>query len=80
MPLHRVQWAFSLDKRSIALSRICVALVIIGDLVSRARFLEEHYCDAGLLPRDLVIEEYFYDTWFSFHNITGMGDQVAKWQ
>lgn len=42
---------FSIDLRSLALFRIAVGLVVIGDLVSRAVDLEAHYCDDGVLPR-----------------------------
>ena len=63
---------FSLDKRSLALGRIAVALVIMGDICNRARWLSEHYTDTGIIPRSLAIEKLFFPTWFSFHFIAGM--------
>jgi Vitamin K-dependent gamma-carboxylase len=46
---------FELDLRSVALLRICVAILIIADLLIRFGDLESHYTDAGVVPRSLSI-------------------------
>jgi hypothetical protein len=42
----------TLDLRSVALLRIALGLVILGDLAGRLPELRAHYTDAGALPRD----------------------------
>jgi Vitamin K-dependent gamma-carboxylase len=44
---------FELDLRSIALLRICIAILIITDLLLRFGDLEAHYTDSGVVPRSL---------------------------
>lgn len=50
--------AWSLDLRSLSLFRVGLALVIIGDLVLRGRFLIEHYTDLGIFPRRGFLEMF----------------------
>jgi hypothetical protein len=45
-----------LDLRSLALLRIGLGATLILDLLYRARYLEEQYSDAGLVPRALLRE------------------------
>lgn len=45
---------FAIDLRSLAVFRIAMALLVLFDLVTRARFAGLFYSDAGLAPRDLV--------------------------
>ena len=42
---------FGLDLRSLAVFRVGLALIILLDLRGRSRNIEEHYSDAGVLPR-----------------------------
>lgn len=62
---------FSLDVRSLALFRACLALVILADLVARSVDLRAHYTDAGLLPRASAITEYGQYSFLSFHFFGG---------
>lgn len=64
--------AYGLDLRSLSLFRIALGIVIIGDLVWRARDLRAFYTDFGVLPRAVLLEE-FADRWFiSVHLASGM--------
>jgi hypothetical protein len=46
---------FGIDLRSLALFRICLALVVLADLAIRAADLTAHYTDAGVLPRAALL-------------------------
>lgn len=47
-----VQWEpLGLDLRSLAVFRIALALILLIDLWTRAKNMEAHYTDAGVLPR-----------------------------
>ena len=60
---------FGIDVRSLALFRICLALIMIGDLLYRAQDLEAHYTDAGVLPIALV-SVYQQQHWYwSIHTM-----------
>src|SRR4051812_39318018 len=45
---------FGLDLRSLALYRICLALLLLWDLQERAWDLRAHYTDDGILPVSAV--------------------------
>ncbi|MBI2682798.1 MAG: HTTM domain-containing protein [Acidobacteriales bacterium] len=63
---------FGLDLRSLAFFRVALALIVIGDLIYRARDLEAFYTDFGLLPRYTLIGQ-FADRWIiSVHNMSGL--------
>src|SRR3954452_22414312 len=47
----KLQELFSLDLRSLAVLRIGLALLVLGDLAARATDLRAHYTDFGILPR-----------------------------
>jgi hypothetical protein len=62
---------FGIDIRSLALFRIGLALVLIGDLIIRLQDLKAHYSDEGVLPRIPLIDG-FLDPWsLSLHLISG---------
>lgn len=46
---------FGIDLRTLALYRVCVASIILLDLVARARDLVAHYSDEGVLPRAALL-------------------------
>ena len=48
---------FGIDTRSLALFRVGLALLIITDLLLRARDLGAHYTDLGVLPREVLAAE-----------------------
>lgn len=68
---------YGLDLRSLALFRIALALIILGDLLLRARSLEAMYSDFGILPRAVLIDR-FADQWIaSFHLMSGRWEVQA---
>lgn len=46
--------AFTADLRSLAVARIGIAAVILGDLMVRGLALEDHYADSGVVPRSFL--------------------------
>lgn len=60
---------FELDLRSLALLRICIAILIIADLLIRFGDLEAHYTDAGVVPRSLSILK-LADGFWSIYSLT----------
>lgn len=74
---------FAIDLRSLALFRIALGAYVFWDLLDRSRFLEAHYTDFGVYPRDAVVEKWSVGTYWeriwafaSFHMASG---EVA-WQ
>ena len=66
---------FGLDVRSLALTRIALAMVVLADLWIRAADLRAFHGDAGLLPRAAWVRAY--PTAFSLHAASGhLGFQV----
>ncbi|MGA1192190.1 MAG: HTTM domain-containing protein, partial [Bdellovibrionota bacterium] len=47
-----------LDTRSLALFRIALGLLLLIDLINRAKFLRAHYTDFGVLPRGPLVTEF----------------------
>lgn len=67
----RITWAWSLDLRSLSLFRIGLALVIIGDMLLRGRYLVEHYTNAGILPVRGFVDVFSWPTSWSIHAANG---------
>ena len=63
--------AYSLDLRSLALFRIGLALVLIGDLIARACDLTVFYTDSGILPRAVLLDKFSLPERFSIHLMSG---------
>ena len=62
---------YGLDLRSLALFRVTLALVLLGDLYMRSWDLRAFYTDFGVLPRSALIER-FSDRWIiSLHLMSG---------
>jgi hypothetical protein len=59
------------DKRSLALYRFFVSLVVIGDLIDRSQDLRAHYTDWGIFPRWDTIRFHSNQFFFSVHFING---------
>lgn len=69
LPVARI---FGIDKRSLALFRIVMALVLLSDLATRALDITAFYTDSGILPRSAQIELYSgLPDLFSFHLMSG---------
>lgn len=62
---------WGLDLRSLALFRVVVAIVILADLWARAAFLEAHYTDHGVLPRDVLLDKFMGQWLSSLHVFNG---------
>ena len=61
---------FGCDLRTLALFRVSLALVLLADLINRSWFLTAHYTDAGVLPRNELID--WSSPWrFSLHLLNG---------
>src|SRR5690349_11156361 len=61
---------FGIDLRTLALFRVCLALIILLDLALRARDLTAHYSDYGVLPRAALLGDIGY-RFPSLHLISG---------
>lgn len=63
--------AYSLDLRSLALFRIALGAVLIGDLLVRASDLTVFYTDFGVLPRAALLDRFSEADRFSIHLLSG---------
>ena len=64
--------SFGIDPRSLALFRVALALVLLGDLWLRINNLPAFYTDAGVLPRAAQIELFAHlPNLISFHMMSG---------
>lgn len=54
--MNRLKLMFGIDLRTLALFRVLVSVMLIADLLSRARDLSAHYTDAGVLPRSALLQ------------------------
>src|SRR5215217_3917039 len=62
---------FGADLRSLAVFRIVLALLALADLIIRATDLYQHYTDAGVLPRTVLVEEILSSWAFSLNLMNG---------
>ena len=63
---------FAIDERSLALFRICIGLVLLGDLLTRGTDIQQHYSDLGVLPREALWQLFLLSKWhWSLHALTG---------
>lgn len=60
-----------LDLRSLAVFRIGLALLTLADIISRARALNAHYTDNGVLPRSALIDNFREPWYWSINLISG---------
>lgn len=70
--MKKIKELCGIDIRSLALFRIGLALMLLGDLITRARDLQAHYTDDGVLPRDLLNSGILEHWIISFHSISGL--------
>src|SRR5436305_10055773 len=61
---------FGLDLRSLAIFRIGLGLLLLGDLAVRAGDLSAHYTDQGVLPRSALAAHHYV----SLHCLDGTAD------
>src|SRR4030095_10626483 len=69
--LIKLEELFGIDLRSLALLRMGLALIVIGDLINRSFDLRAHYTDFGVLPRKDLIESASNFWHVSIHLING---------
>jgi hypothetical protein len=62
---------YSLDFRSLALFRIALGSVLIGDLIARAQDLRAFYTDFGVLPRHVLLSQFRWPEFWSLHVLNG---------
>ncbi|EGC29606.1 hypothetical protein DICPUDRAFT_158792 [Dictyostelium purpureum] len=67
----KFQTLFGVDKRSLALFRVCVGIVGLYDLIERWVDIKAHYSDEGIVPRSMVTDNFWNKSWYSFHLMTG---------
>jgi hypothetical protein len=81
---------FALDVRSLALFRVALALLVLGDLAVRAADLKAFYTDAGIVPRSRLADgswslhaldgsEAFQATLFVAHAAAAVALLVGYW-
>jgi hypothetical protein len=78
--LERLRRAWCLDLRSLALFRIGLALIILGDLAARVQGedLAAFYTDAGLLSRQALTSRFGFPELWSFHLMAGTAAGVDR--
>lgn len=66
---------FGVDLRALAVLRLGVAIAVLADLAMRARDLQAHYSDRGILPLDMIFSQiapsYYRPTYLSLHLLSG---------
>lgn len=62
---------FYFDNRSLALTRIFLALCVLADIFIRLTDLEAHYTDFGVLPRVALLELGWEEWFISMHLLSG---------
>ena len=67
----RLEELFGIDLRSLAVFRICLALLIIADLINRSTYIRAHYTDFGVLPRAALLAEFSPRWHLSVHLLNG---------
>src|SRR5919107_5981920 len=68
---------FGADLRSLAVFRIVLALLAFADLTIRSTDLYQHYTDAGVMPRTVLVEEVLSPWAFSLNLINGGSSSQA---
>jgi len=66
----------AIDLRSLALFRMCLAIMLIVDLLVRLSDLQAHYTDWGVLPRAVAMDHSWIGSW-SLHFMTGSRIGIA---
>ncbi|GFE70535.1 DCC1-like thiol-disulfide oxidoreductase family protein [Chroococcus sp. FPU101] len=59
------------DLRSLGLFRICLAFVVLADLIIRMAGITAHYSDQGIVPRSVLAKIGSSPFYWSFSNLSG---------
>ena len=68
-----------IDLRSLALGRIVLGLVLIGDLLRRVPYLRDLYSNLGLIPNHTVLWRPPFPRIFSFFFMASLPEEAALW-
>ena len=68
-----------IDLRSLALGRIVLGLVLIGDLLRRVPWLRDFYSNLGLIPNHTVLWRPPFPRIFSFLFMASLPEESAIW-
>ncbi|EFA76512.1 hypothetical protein PPL_10280 [Heterostelium album PN500] len=72
MPVHsKLETILGVDKRALSIFRFFIGIIGIIDLLERWPDIKAHYSDEGLLPRSIVVDNFWNTNWFSIHLISG---------
>jgi predicted DCC family thiol-disulfide oxidoreductase YuxK len=69
--LQRLEEIYGLDVRSLALFRVALAVMLLGDLWMRAQDLRAFYTDWGTMPRAALLGEFAHPWLISIHTMAG---------
>ncbi|WP_353259563.1 hypothetical protein [Prochlorothrix hollandica] len=69
---HNARVVLTLDRRSLALFRILLGLILLADLITRAGDLRAHYTDWGVLPRSVLLTGLLNPWHWSLHLSSGL--------
>lgn len=64
---HYLCSSFGVDLRSLGITRIMFAFLILVDLFIRSQYLQDHYTGTGLLPLSALLEHYWKIGYVSVH-------------
>ena len=68
-----------IDLRSLALGRIVLGLVLIGDLLRRVPYLRDLYSNLGLIPNHTVLWRPPFPRIFSVFFMASLPEEAALW-
>lgn len=67
----KIREFLALDKRSIALFRFSLGLIVFFDSLDRIHDAYDFYSDAGVFPREATLKAHWNDYWVSLHMLNG---------
>lgn len=73
----KIEELFAIDLRSLALTRVAAALLVLVDLIWRSTSLTAFYSDRGLVPRAAVYERLANSWQLSLHLMSGRTEVQA---
>ncbi len=73
----KIEELFAIDLRSLALTRIAAALLVLVDLIWRSSSLTAFYSDKGLIPRAALYEKFANSWQLSLHLMSGSTEVEA---
>ena len=68
-----------MDPRTLALGRIGLGLVLLGDLIRRVPWLRDFYSNAGVIPNHTVLWRPPFPRIFSVFLMSSLPEESALW-